>query len=68
MKSKAPARNPENEHERIVPEGTPDWITEDLIVETLQTWQPYYGGSLTAEDAVEILIGVTKLFEFISET
>jgi hypothetical protein len=56
------------EQESIVPDGAPDWITNELLVETLETWQPYYDGSLTVEDALEILIGVTKLFEFIHET
>ncbi len=68
MKSKAAARKSEIEQESIVPDGAPDWITNELLVETLETWQPYYGGSLTVEDALEILVGVTKLFEFIHET
>ena len=68
MKTKAAAHKRETEQESIVPDGAPDWITDDLIVETLETWQPYYGGSLTVEDALEILVGVTKLFEFIDET
>ncbi len=65
-KRKTPKQTPEQES--IVPDGAPDWITNELLVETLETWQPYYGGSLTVEDALEILIGVTKLFEFIHET
>jgi len=40
------------EQESIVPDGAPDWITNELLVETLETWQPYYGGSLTVEDAL----------------
>jgi hypothetical protein len=68
MRPKSTAHKPEIEQEGLLPAGAPDWVTEDLIIETLETWQPYYNGSLTVEDALEILIGVTKLFEIIHET
>ena len=67
MTAKKPTTKRKRGAEATVPDGAPDWVTEELILETLDTWQPYYGGSLTAEDALEILLGVTKLFEFIHE-
>lgn len=67
MTAKKPTSQRKRGAEITVPDGAPDWVTEELIHETLETWQPYYGGSLTAEDALEILLGVTKLFEFIHE-
>jgi len=45
-----------------VPPGVPSWITVDLIVDTIQTWQPHYRGVLTAMDAVEILMNTARLF------
>lgn len=52
----------------IRPSGSPDWVTDELIAETIDVWQPYYSNSLTPDDALEILMGVTKLFEFLYET
>jgi len=46
-----------------VPPGTPRWITEELIADTLRVWQPYYPEALTAEDAIEILVNVTNFFK-----
>ena len=48
---------------RLVPAGAPDWVTPELIEDTIQTWQPVYRHSLTPEDALEILISVAYLFE-----
>lgn len=39
----------------------PDWVDEGLIQETLKIWQPYYQKALTYEDAVAILITVSRL-------
>lgn len=41
--------------------GLPDWITPELIVETLAVWQPHYDKQLTDDDAIEILLGVATL-------
>jgi len=53
---------PEERKITITP-GTPRWITEELIADTLRVWQPYYKEALTVDDAVEILVNVTNLFE-----
>ncbi len=46
-----------------VPDDAPDWITPDLIADTLNTWQSHFPEALTAEDAVEILLNVARLFD-----
>lgn len=43
--------------------GTPEWITPELIAETIETWQPYYGEALTPADALAILESVSSLFD-----
>lgn len=50
----------------IVPAGTPDWITAELIDATIRTWQPFYKDVLTAEEAVTMLVDVGRLFDAIS--
>jgi hypothetical protein len=47
----------------IVPAGLPDWITTDLIEETIRVWQPYYPTILTAEDAIGMIRSVGGLFQ-----
>lgn len=41
----------------------PAWITDELIAETLEVWQPYYADRLTEQDAIGILLGVGRLFD-----
>ena len=41
--------------------GQPPWIDQDLIERTLSAWQPRLLQRLTAEQAVRILKGVTRL-------
>jgi hypothetical protein len=41
----------------------PAWITEELIAETLDVWQPYYANRLTRADAIEILRSVGRLVD-----
>lgn len=50
----------------IVPAGSPDWITPELVEATIRTWQPYYEAILTPEDAVTMIMGVGRLFEVLS--
>ena len=40
----------------IVPAGTPDWITAELIEQTIRVWQPYYPAMLTPEEAVTMIL------------
>ena len=46
--------------------GIPSWITPELIVDTVRTWQRYYTEPLTVQDAVGILMGVGNLFASLS--
>jgi hypothetical protein len=50
----------------IVPAGTPDWITAELIEQTIRVWQPYYGTLLTHEEAVTMILNVGRLYQVFS--
>ena len=41
----------------------PSWITDDLVADTIATWQPYYTEPLTEADAVGILQSVGHLLD-----
>ncbi len=49
----------------LVPPGAPSWVTAELIAQTVETWQPYYRQVLTAQDALDILLGVGRLFDIL---
>ena len=51
-----------------IPVGAPSWITPELVADTIETWQPYYTQDLTADDAVEILMGVGNLFKVLKKS
>ncbi len=36
----------------------PDWVTHDLLQQTVENWQPYYSNQLTREDAIAIINNV----------
>jgi len=50
----------------IVPAGTPDWITAELIEQTIRVWQPYYQAIVTPEEAVIMIQSVGRLYQAIS--
>jgi hypothetical protein len=50
----------------IVPAGSPDWITPELIEATIRVWQPYYEEVLTPEEAVTMILTVGRLFDALS--
>lgn len=50
----------------IVPAGTPDWITPELIERTIRVWQPFYAAILTPEEAVTMILNVGRLFDVLS--
>lgn len=50
-----------------VPAGAPAWVTEELIQDTLDTWQSHFQKTLTPEDALEMLVDATNLMEFLLE-
>ena len=43
----------------------PAWITSELIRQTIKVWQPYYRSRLTADDAVTMIVAVSRMFEVI---
>ncbi|MGB0768093.1 MAG: hypothetical protein ACPGYV_10320 [Phycisphaeraceae bacterium] len=43
----------------------PGWITDALIADTIQTWQPYYDEPLTEQDAIEMLVNVGRLLDLL---
>jgi hypothetical protein len=45
----------------------PPWITPELIEKTIKVWQPYYGFQLTRDDALGILLSVSRLFRILSQ-
>lgn len=46
----------------VVPPGSPEWITTELISLTLKVWQKHYTEPLTTQDAVTILRNAGQLF------
>jgi hypothetical protein len=50
----------------IVPAGTPDWITAELIEQTIRVWQPYYQAVVTPEEAITMIQTVGRLFQALS--
>ena len=50
----------------IVPAGTPDWITPELVEQTIRVWQPYYDAILTPEEAVTMIRSVGRLYQALS--
>ena len=50
----------------IVPAGAPDWITPELVDETIRVWQPYYKDVLTPEEAVTMISNVGRLYQALS--
>ena len=50
----------------IVPAGAPDWITTELVEETIRVWQPYFKDVLTPEEAVTMIRNVGWLFQALS--
>ena len=54
-------RNQDNSAPEAVPAGSPPWVTTDLILDTIETWQPYYGKTLTGQEALAILTAVANL-------
>ncbi len=49
------------------PAGAPEWVTAELLSDTLAAWQPYYAEDLTAADAMEILLAAGRLFDALGD-
>lgn len=43
--------------------AVPRWITPELIERTIRVWQPRYGQPLSADDAVQIILTASRLYE-----
>lgn len=50
----------------VLPAGTPDWITPELVRKTIEVWQPYYREVLTQEEAVTMIQSVGRLYQALS--
>lgn len=48
-----------------VPAGAPLWVTPELIAHTIRVWQPFYADRLIPEDALEIIMGADRMFDFV---
>jgi hypothetical protein len=42
--------------------SVPQWITDDLIRRTLEVWNPRYGFKLTRDDAIAMILAVSRLY------
>lgn len=56
---------PGAERRGIVPQGAPAWVTDELIQDTLDTFQSHYQKTLTPEDALEIVTNVANLMDLL---
>lgn len=52
--------------EELAPPGAPAWVTPALIAQTIKTWQPYYHARLTPDDALAMILNVSRLFDVLS--
>ena len=52
-------------HDIEPPPGSPDWVTSELLHDTIETWRPYYPEQLTVTDALDILLAVSRLVDTI---
>ena len=50
----------------ILPAGTPEWITAELIEQTILVWQPYYEAVISPEEAVTMIQSVGRLYQALS--
>lgn len=48
-----------------IPPAAPPWVTPQLVDDTLRAWQPLYERTLTATDALEILLDVGRLLDLL---
>ncbi len=51
-----------NERACVLPPGTPDWVTAELVEVTLRIWQRYYDEPLTVDDAVTMILNAGQLY------
>lgn len=51
-----------------VPPGAPRWVTPELIEHTIRVWQQFYPDQLIPEDALVIIMGVSRITDVLSGT
>lgn len=49
-----------------LPEGTPAWITPELVALTHKVWQPRSSVPLSVEDSITILRNTDELFDVLA--
>jgi hypothetical protein len=62
----APNNSGDNPDVGSTPPKLPSWISEALIRRRLEIWNPRYGFTLTREDAIEMLVNLSRLFGTLS--
>ena len=67
MKSGRATADREDGHRRSA-RTVPEWITPELIDETVRVWQPYYTHALSEQEAVDILCSVSRMVEILATT
>lgn len=50
-----------------VPAGAPGWVTVELMEQTWRVWQPYYREPLNALDLLEMILGVGRMLDLLSQ-
>lgn len=50
-----------------LPPGTPDWISKELVSETIMTWQPFSRQPLTPDAALTVLLSFCELLHIAEE-
>ena len=68
MRARRPSRKgePSAGDPLTLPAGTPDWISPQLVEQTLRVWQPYSRQLLTVADAIEMILNVGRLSNALS--
>ena len=51
----------------VLPADAPSWLTEELVLKTLEVWQPFYDRELIVEDAVAMIMGVGQIYDVFAE-
>ena len=49
-------------------DGKQHWITDDLLVQTIKTWQPLSEVTISQDDAREMLASVDQLLDAVGLT
>lgn len=50
-----------------LPPGAPAWVTAELLASTIAVWQPFYLEPLTYQEALDLVLGVGRLFAVLGD-